>query len=118
MLLHFLRLKRLWLVLLAPEKVNPGCLSFLAQRSIDGLLDGRIILSLAGDSKYPEEVEIKYQLLNPSTTFREVVDSARSVILAGGTMSPVTVVCDHRVLRANNVKDVGCDHSAIRLVTF
>lgn len=36
-----------------------------------------------------EQVEIKYQLLNPSTPFRDVVDIARSVILAGGTMSPV-----------------------------
>ena len=56
------------------------------------LLDGRIILSIVGDGTHPEELEIKYQLLNPSTTFREVVDNARSVILAGGTMSPVIVV--------------------------
>lgn len=52
-----------------------------------------MILSLVGDgTHHPEDLEIKYQLLNPSTTFREVVDSARSVILAGGTMSPVIVV--------------------------
>ncbi|KAG8214759.1 ATP-dependent DNA helicase [Butyriboletus roseoflavus] len=55
--------------------------------------DGRVILSLVGDNtKHPEELEIKYQLLNPSTSFREVVDSARSVILAGGTMSPISDV--------------------------
>lgn len=54
------------------------------------IIDGRIILSFTGDSL--DDLEIKYQLLNPSTTFREVVDSARSVILAGGTMSPVIVV--------------------------
>lgn len=65
----------------------------LRQLPTIGSLDGRIILSLTGDStQYPEELEIKYQLLNPSTTFREVVDSARSVILAGGTMSPVIVI--------------------------
>ncbi|KAN0087763.1 Helicase C-terminal domain containing protein [Tylopilus felleus] len=52
--------------------------------------DGRIILSLVGDRTHQEEVEIKYQLLNPSTTFREVVESARSVVLAGGTMSPMS----------------------------
>ncbi|KAF8133448.1 DNA repair helicase [Boletus edulis] len=52
--------------------------------------DGRIILSFVGDSTRSEELEMKYQLLNPSTTFREVVDSARSVVLAGGTMSPMS----------------------------
>jgi len=35
-------------------------------------------------------VEMKFQLLNPSPHFREVVEAARSVVLAGGTMSPVT----------------------------
>lgn len=34
-------------------------------------------------------ITIRYLLLNPSEVFRPVVDEARSVILAGGTMSPV-----------------------------
>ena len=38
-------------------------------------------------------VDIKYQLLNPSALFRDVVDVARSVVLAGGTMSPVRSFC-------------------------
>jgi len=42
------------------------------------------------DNNEKLEIEMKYLLLNPSTTFQEVVDSARSVILAGGTMSPVS----------------------------
>ncbi|KAG9119952.1 ATP-dependent DNA helicase chl1, partial [Ceratobasidium sp. 392] len=50
--------------------------------------DGRIFLSRAG-SPGAETVHLKYQLLNPSTHFREVVESARSVVLAGGTMSPI-----------------------------
>lgn len=37
-----------------------------------------------------DQVEIKYQHLNPATYFREVVEVARSVVLAGGTMSPVS----------------------------
>lgn len=37
-----------------------------------------------------EEVELKYQLLNPAPQFSEIVEMARSVILAGGTMSPVS----------------------------
>jgi chromosome transmission fidelity protein 1 len=52
------------------------------------LPDGRVTLTLVG-SRGQEEVEIKYQLLNPAPNFVEVVDEARSVVLAGGTMSPV-----------------------------
>ncbi|KAF8908999.1 helicase C-terminal domain-containing protein [Gymnopilus junonius] len=37
-----------------------------------------------------DSVEIKYQQLNPSTNFAEVVEEARSVVLAGGTMSPIS----------------------------
>ncbi|PIL32767.1 hypothetical protein GSI_04884 [Ganoderma sinense ZZ0214-1] len=49
--------------------------------------DGRVSFSLVDGS-----VEIKYQHLNPATYFQEVVDTARSVILAGGTMSPMSDV--------------------------
>ncbi|OJA14751.1 hypothetical protein AZE42_03180 [Rhizopogon vesiculosus] len=49
--------------------------------------DGRLIFSTMGDA-----VEIKYQLLNPSALFRDVVEVARSVVLAGGTMSPISAV--------------------------
>ncbi|KAI0050362.1 DNA repair helicase [Auriscalpium vulgare] len=49
--------------------------------------DGRIIFTAARDG---QSAEIKYQSLNPSPTFRPVVDAARAVILAGGTMSPMS----------------------------
>jgi Rad3-related DNA helicase len=49
-------------------------------------IDGRVHVSASGSKG---EVEIRYQHLNPSTSFVEVLESARSVILAGGTMSPV-----------------------------
>lgn len=39
---------------------------------------------------YEEVVTLKYQLLNPEDAFRDVVQDARSVILAGGTMTPVS----------------------------
>lgn len=35
------------------------------------------------------EVTLKYMLLDPTHYFREIVENARAVILAGGTMSPV-----------------------------
>ncbi|KAL1748373.1 helicase C-terminal domain-containing protein [Schizophyllum fasciatum] len=37
-------------------------------------------------------LEVRYQLLNPEPNFAEVVDEARAVVLAGGTMSPMTDV--------------------------
>ncbi|KZS97147.1 DNA repair helicase [Sistotremastrum niveocremeum HHB9708] len=46
--------------------------------------DGRVTISTIGDT-----VQLKYQLLNPAPHFKEVVDSARCVVLAGGTMSPI-----------------------------
>ena len=49
------------------------------------LLDGRIILAAVARDR----VEIKYQQLNPASHFRELVDTARCVIIAGGTISPV-----------------------------
>ncbi|KAG5648406.1 hypothetical protein DXG03_004980 [Asterophora parasitica] len=53
--------------------------------------DGRVTFSLTG-SPGSEVVELKYQLLNPSPPFKDVVDAARSVVLAGGTMSPISDV--------------------------
>jgi hypothetical protein len=60
-------------------------------------IDGRVSISLVGA---PEQldVEMKYQQLNPSPRFMEVVETARSVILAGGTMSPVCFPCSKEVL--------------------
>ncbi|KAI0300192.1 helicase C-terminal domain-containing protein [Russula brevipes] len=54
--------------------------------------DGRIILTHKPSSheQGAPEIQIKYQSLNPAPQFREVVDSARSIILAGGTMSPMS----------------------------
>ncbi|KAF5367608.1 hypothetical protein D9757_010662 [Collybiopsis confluens] len=62
--------------------------------------DGRISITLVGNqgppSKLPSRmqfsVEIKYHLLNPAPHFRDVVDEARAVIIAGGTMSPISDV--------------------------
>ena len=45
--------------------------------------DGRIV------ANYSENPEVKYMLLNPAEVFRPIVEDARSIILAGGTMEPV-----------------------------
>ncbi|KAI9443288.1 DNA repair helicase [Lactarius indigo] len=54
--------------------------------------DGRIIFTpkpASHDQATPGN-QVKYQSLNPAPQFRAVVDAARSVILAGGTMSPMS----------------------------
>ena len=48
--------------------------------------EGRFFFQQGQDE---HETKLKYLLLDPSEQFREVVESARAVILAGGTMSPV-----------------------------
>ncbi|KAL1972194.1 hypothetical protein VTN31DRAFT_7413 [Thermomyces dupontii] len=40
-------------------------------------------------------VELKYMLLDPTHHFKEIVEDARAVILAGGTMSPMSDYSDH-----------------------
>ena len=58
--------------------------------NIEVLADGRIIFTHnSSRERSTPEIQIKYQSLNPAPQFRAVVDAARSVILAGGTMSPV-----------------------------
>ncbi len=54
------------------------------RHNLTACTDGRVTLSMVDG-----QVEIKYQHLNPATYFQEVIETARSVILAGGTMSPV-----------------------------
>ncbi|KAI9040495.1 DNA helicase [Aspergillus affinis] len=46
-------------------------------------------------SKTPDDIQLKYMLLDPTNHFREIVEDARAVILAGGTMSPVADYMNH-----------------------
>lgn len=52
--------------------------------------DGRIVFSIDTSAGGRTTVVLKYILLNPAERFQELVDSARSVVLAGGTMEPVS----------------------------
>ncbi|GAA6027355.1 hypothetical protein JCM8097_002622 [Rhodosporidiobolus ruineniae] len=58
--------------------------------------DGRMLLSQTMPRKDKEgkeakaEVTLKYMLLAPSESFRDVAEEAKSVILAGGTMAPMS----------------------------
>lgn len=50
--------------------------------------DGRIVTTF-GSTENPN-VTIKYMLLNPAEAFKPIVEEAKSVVLAGGTMEPVS----------------------------
>ncbi|KAJ5198386.1 uncharacterized protein N7498_007503 [Penicillium cinerascens] len=45
--------------------------------------------------KDQDNVLLKYMLLDPTNHFREIVEDARAVILAGGTMSPMSDYMNH-----------------------
>ncbi|KAF8895275.1 helicase C-terminal domain-containing protein [Infundibulicybe gibba] len=73
--------------------------------------DGRITLAMIGPPGQ-EDVELKYQLLNPAPHFQDVVDSARAVVLAGGTMSPISDVTSQLFahLAPERVTSFSCGH--------
>ncbi|GAA5891317.1 hypothetical protein JCM5296_006897 [Sporobolomyces johnsonii] len=53
--------------------------------------DGRILLSHETKTNGAKaEVTLKYMLLAPSESFRDIAEEARSVVLAGGTMAPMS----------------------------
>lgn len=53
--------------------------------------DGRVLFCKASTM---QKSFLKFLHLNPSSHFQDIVDSARSIILAGGTMQPVTEFTD------------------------
>ncbi|KDQ62233.1 hypothetical protein JAAARDRAFT_122516 [Jaapia argillacea MUCL 33604] len=73
--------------------------------------DGRVAISLNGGTD-GDDVEVKYQHLNPSTHFREVVDVARCVVLAGGTMSPISDITNQLFshISQDRVSSFSCGH--------
>lgn len=56
--------------------------------------------------KDQDDVLLKYMLLDPTNHFREIVEDARAVILAGGTMSPVSPHPSCGCHRLTSVSDV------------
>jgi hypothetical protein len=71
-------------------KYTPSSENNAGETRTEVLADGRIIFThRSSHEQGTPEIQIKYQSLNPAPQFRAVVDAARSVVLAGGTMSPV-----------------------------
>ena len=59
-----------------------------------------VLMNPAGEGRFffarnDGVISVRYTLLDPREAFRDVVDDARAVILAGGTMSPMTDYADY-----------------------
>lgn len=57
-----------------------------------------------------DNVVIRYLLLDPSEHFRNVVESARAVILAGGTMSPMDEYIQQLFPHVKHIETLSCGH--------
>ncbi|TQS34994.1 hypothetical protein Golomagni_04600, partial [Golovinomyces magnicellulatus] len=60
----------------------------------------------------PDNIILRFLLLDPSHQFQEVISSARAVILAGGTMSPMSDYTLHLFpyLKDNRITTLSCGH--------
>lgn len=56
-------------------------------------------------TKSQGDIQLDYMLLDPTNHFREIVENARAVILAGGTMSPVRAL---NLLLCNKISNFPC----------
>jgi chromosome transmission fidelity protein 1 len=72
--------------------------------------EGRLFFSK--EPPDPENITLKFLLLDPSTSFQEIVSEARSVILAGGTMSPFADYTRHLFpyLSPTAITTLSCGH--------
>ncbi|KZF21810.1 ATP-dependent RNA helicase CHL1 [Xylona heveae TC161] len=70
--------------------------------------EGRIFFIRTEDG----EPSFRYMLLDPTHHFREVVEEARAVILAGGTMSPMSDYMNHlfNYLPKERLETLSCGH--------
>ncbi|CAH7667177.1 hypothetical protein BY996DRAFT_4579176 [Phakopsora pachyrhizi] len=75
--------------------------------------DGRVLITreMTNDQQNPI-LRIKYQLLNPSSSFQDIVTQSRSVILAGGTMAPMKDFHDQlfNFVEPQRIVDFSCSH--------
>ncbi len=78
-------------------------IEFLKKLTYDNQ-DGRIIVDTRDRS-------VKYVMLNASTSFRQIVDQARSVVLASGTLSPLeTILPLFDAKPSEAIEQYRCDH--------
>ncbi|KAG9233062.1 helicase C-terminal domain-containing protein [Amylocarpus encephaloides] len=73
--------------------------------------EGRLFFSRS-TSLEPDSTTLKFLLLDPSKHFQEIVDEAKAVILAGGTMSPFSDYTSHLFpyLPPSAITTLSCGH--------
>ncbi|KAJ3016684.1 DEAD H (Asp-Glu-Ala-Asp His) box helicase 11 [Thoreauomyces humboldtii] len=73
-------------------------------------LEGRVVVTISADK--PASSSLKYLLLNPANAFRQIVDEARAVVLAGGTMGPLVDIVDELFpyLPVDRLSHFSCGH--------
>ncbi|MCJ1382200.1 ATP-dependent DNA helicase chl1 [Xylographa soralifera] len=78
------------------------------QTLVNPAADGRYFFSTNEGS----DLSLKYMLLDPTYHFKEIVEEARAVILAGGTMSPMEDYTHHLFpyLSSERMKLLSCGH--------
>lgn len=71
--------------------------------------EGRFFMTPSSDRR---DVELRYMLLDPTNHFRDIVEEARAVVLAGGTMSPMSDYNQHlfSYVDASRLTTLSCDH--------
>ncbi|XP_037026283.1 ATP-dependent DNA helicase DDX11 [Bradysia coprophila] len=57
---------------------------------VENIDDGRVLLSYNTNANAKTKSSMKYVLLNPSGHFNDILKECRSVIVAGGTMQPIS----------------------------
>jgi chromosome transmission fidelity protein 1 len=59
-----------------------------------------------------DDIKLKYLLLDPSEDFKDIVEESKCVILAGGTMEPISEFTNFLVpyLNDTKIKHFSCDH--------
>lgn len=74
--------------------------------------EGRLFFSKPPDSPEADSITLKFLLLDPSSHFQEIVSEARAVILAGGTMSPMSDYTSHLFpyLPLASITTLSCGH--------
>ncbi|XP_076068379.1 ATP-dependent DNA helicase DDX11 isoform X2 [Oratosquilla oratoria] len=74
-------------------------------------VDGRVVIQVGST---PRKSTIKYLLLNPASHFHDIVHKARAVIVAGGTMQPMSEFREQLFITAgapaNRIHEFSCGH--------
>lgn len=87
-----------------------GVISFLESLTYS-YEDGRILLK---ESTEKQACKLQFLLLNASSQFSDIVKEARSVIVAGGTMKPISEFKNRLFINAGaepeRIVEFACDH--------